>query len=832
MNGMMRSRRAIRAMVWTIVVMIAAPPPLMAQTLGGSGGSPFALPGLPGTGSPQILPGAPIVTNPTALQPLAPPQTPCPAPSGPTYAASGVMPSLNEFWPTETGTLLPSSVEQRMRQERAERIQHEREEKAEQSRAGGGGPLAAKPLSPPSPLQATAGAAAGIVPGPMLSQTTTSVPKEPALTKDFSIEEAFAQFSVLEGVKAKLRQFGYEFFDTQASSFAPVLDVPVGPDYVIGPQDSLAIHIWNVPDQNFNRSYIVPVERDGMIVIPQVGAVAVGGLTFSQAERAIASRLGSLLKRFDVHVAMARLRTMKVYVVGEVVRPGAYEVSALATVSNAVYAACGPSRSGSLRQVRLVRGGQVRAELDFYQFLMWGDRSQDHRLQAGDVIVVPPLGPVAAISGAVKRPAIYELKPGVRLSDLLQLAGGLTPVADRQRCHLFRVEPGKGRVIIDVGLSSVLSNDANGRSHPATGEMDPLIQDGDYIRIGSVATQVANVVSLAGAVKSPGPYEFKPGMSVRDLVTPDQLTVDAYQDRAEIVRTDPVTYQTTIIPFNPKALFAGDKSADLPLQRLDQIVIGSQVRPPRVVSVDGEVKRPGYYTLESGERLSSVLKRAGGFTANAFPAGIVLIRESVRRNQQAELSRFLAAERQRLTAQSAAIAAGTAGIGGAATSGTMAEQGVLSLRLEQLEAAVSRVELGRVVVHLESLERLEGTDDDIVLEGGDKIHIPQPPKTVSLIGAVKHPTTIVYRPGMDLDEYLAQAGGFTEDANKKEIYVTRANGTTESAYVRAKGVQPGDTIVVPQKIEAKTPQLALWQSVASIIGSVALAAAGIAVVGR
>ena len=160
--------------------------------------------------------------------------------------------------------------------------------------------------------------------------------------QDFSVEEAFAQFSVLQGVKSRLKQFGYDFFDAHAGGFTSLQDVPVGPDYVIGPQDSFAVHIWNVPDQNFNRSYIAPVERDGMVVIPQIGAIPVGGQTFSQAERTIRAGSSSMLKRFEFHVSMARIRTMKVYVVGEVVRPGAYELSALATASNAIYAACGP----------------------------------------------------------------------------------------------------------------------------------------------------------------------------------------------------------------------------------------------------------------------------------------------------------------------------------------------------------------------------------------------------------------------------------------------------------------------------------------------------------
>jgi len=450
--------------------------------------------------------------------------------------------------------------------------------------------------------------------------------------KDFTIEEAFAQFSVLQTVKRRLKQFGYEFFDVQASGFAPVLDVPVGPDYVIGPQDSLAIHIWNVPDRNLNRSYIVPVERDGMLVIPQVGAIPVGGLTFSRAERTIHSRLKKLLKRFEVHVSMARLRTIKVYVVGEVVRPGAYEMSALATVSNAVYAACGPAKSGSLRQVTVVRDGRVAAELDFYDFLLKGDRTQDRRLQAGDVILVPPLGAVAAIGGAVKRSAIYEFKPGSRLTDLLRLAGGLTPIADRQRCHIYRVEPGRGRVLIDVDLAAAFkAAGKNGNARARESKVDPIIHDGDYVRIAALPTQVANVVSLVGAVKSPGPYEYRPGMRVHDLLMRDLLTVDAYVDRAEIIRTDPVTYQTNVIQFSPVALFKGDQEQNHRLHRLDQIVVASQLRPPNLVFVEGEVKRPGYFTIEQGERLSSVLKRTGGFTPNAFPPGIVLIRESVRK---------------------------------------------------------------------------------------------------------------------------------------------------------------------------------------------------------
>src|SRR6188508_2019332 len=805
-----------RVSVWMLILVTAVPAPLLAQTQGGSGFPSLGAAGGAGSGLKDSLPGSPVVTNPTALQPLAPPQTPCPPPPAktpPAIAPTG--PTLNDFWPSDSSAVLPPSADTRIRLERDERFKKEQRDDIVKQKQDD---RITTDLDVRSKQEREERA--------RLAQQTAQL-----TSKDYSVEEAFAQFSVLQNVKSRLHQFGYDFFDTQATSFAPVPDAPVGPDYVIGPLDSLSIHIWNVPEQSLNRSYIVPVERDGTIMIPQIGMLPVGGLTFSQTEKAITSRLSAHLKRFEVHVAMARLRTLKVYVVGEVVRPGAYEVGSLASISNALYAACGPARTGSLRQIKLVRDNQVVAEVDFYQFLMFGDRRHDVRLQAGDVILVPPLGPIAAVSGAVKRAAIYELNPGTRLVDLLQLAGGVTPSANLQRCQLLRLDQDKGRIMIDIDLGKII--DASGRKRPTANGADLALQDGDFLRVASVPRQVVNVVTLAGAVKNPGPYEFRPGMAVRDILKADQFTVDAYMDKAEIVRTNPLTYETKVISFSPKELFDNGKAEDIPLQRMDQIVVGTQMRPPSVVFVEGEVRRPGYFTLETGEKLSSILKRAGGFSATAFPEGIVLVRESVRKRQQVELDRFLASERQRLTAQSAALAAGTVGMSTVgAAAGQAAEQQVLSLRLQQLEAVTARVELGRVVINVRSLEELESSEDDIMLESKDRIAIPQPPKTVSVIGSVKNPSTVVYRVGLNLEDYVQQSGGMTEDASKSEMYVVKANGSTEGAYVRIKDMKPGDTIVIPQKIEAKTPQLSLWQSVASIVGSVALAAAGIAVIGR
>ncbi len=799
----------LRGIVWVLVLSILLPPGIMAQTL-----EDLRRAQVGANAEDQI-----IVTDPTALQERVPTQVPCPSPVQPSRTQDDPG-SLDELWPFETNTLLPSSIDQRMRQERERRIQLRPRETAQ--RAEDSSSKSSEPRL-----------------GGIRRDQDAPVVGDRRLARNYTIEESFAQFSVLQNLRGQLSQYGYDFFfDAQATGFAPVKDAPVGPDYVIGPADSLAVHVWNVPDPRLNRSYIVPVGRDGTLVIPRIGAIPVGGLTFSQAEQAITGRLRSHLKRFEVHIAMARLRTIKVFVVGEVVRPGAYELSSLATVSNALYAACGPAKSGSLREIKVVRDGNTLTILDLYEFLLDGDRTHDQRLQAGDVIVIPPIGQVAAISGAVKRSAIYELKPKSRLSDMLRLAGGITAVADRHRCHIYRIEPGKGRVLLDVDLGPLLPGSGgqqpnNKNDHPL--HVDPIIKDGDYLRINALPTQVANVVSLAGAVKSPGPYQFRPGMKLGDILSPSQLTMDAYLDQAEIVRTDPVNYQTQVIQFNPMELFRGKEEANFRLQRLDQIVVQSQVRPPNLVFLNGEVKRPGYYTIEQGERLSSVLTRAGGFTDNAFPQGLVFIRESLRDQQQAQLQRFIASERQRLTAESAGIAAGAAAVAGGApvtTSSPGAQQQVLALRLQQLETIASRVELGRVVVHVDSIEQLRDTEDDLRLKSGDSVTIPQPPQTVSIIGAVKNPSSFVHRTGLALEDYLYQAGGLTEDANEDQIYVVRANGSTDSAYLSLKHMESGDTVVVPQKVEEKTPKLALWQSVASIIGSVALAAAGIAVIGN
>jgi polysaccharide export outer membrane protein len=922
---------SLRVLVWMLAVLMVAPPPVLAQIFGGSStqqqqpgmmpsGGAFpgvgAFPGggqLPG-GSTAAPTGQPIMTNPSALQPIVPSQTPCPLPPleqemfppQPPFqqmpqpggivqvqaGGGGQQPSqLQPGMGTPSGQIgIPFGQQQGFGGQIYPQQGFAGQAYPQQGFAGQGyppptfgspfsplgmgalggqtaPPLVGGQLAPPGfapggigqpgiggqlspgsgiPSMGLGGAPPGMQgerpgsalqqPGDPLSQISAGLlgQAELEVVDEVPIEQGLARFLYLQGMTGRLKQFGYNFFDVQFSGLPLVMDVPVGPDYVLGPDDTLALHIWNVPDPNLNKSFISPVERDGTIFLPQVGSIPVAGTTFSQATRLIHGRLSSHLKRFELHVSMARLRTIKVYVVGEVIRPGAYEVSSLATVSHALYAACGPAKSGSLRSIRLVRNGQTMQELDFYQFLLKGDRTQDLRLQSGDTVLVPPIGAAAAIGGQVKRPAIYELKDRTTLTGLIDIAGGLKATAGLRKCQIFRVEPGKQRVVIDADLGSLLERpmpvkEDGQRAKPDSIE-DPIIQDGDFVRIASLPSQVENAVSLIGAVRDSGLYEFHPGMRLKDLLTSEQMLTDSYWDRAELIRTDPVTYETTVIAFSPKALFQASESANLELHRLDKVVVATQVKPPRLVTVQGEIKRPGTYTIETGERLSSVLKRAGGLTLRAYPQGILLFRQSVRRTQQTDVEKFVALQKQKLIAETASYSAGGSGLGYGSQ-----EVATLQIQLQALDQLAFRVQPGRVVIKMKSLEELEGSLEDLGLEEGDYLIMPQRPTTVTIVGAVRMPTSLVYQEGFGLDDYVRQVGGMTSDADKKGMYLLRADGSVEASYAKFKVIAPGDSIVVPQSTEPKIRAIPFWQSMAVILtglAAAATAAMAIVLVGR
>jgi len=332
-----------------------------------------------------------------------------------------------------------------------------------------------------------------------------------------------------------------------------------------------------------------------------------------------------------------------------------------------------------------------------------------------------------------------------------------------------------------------------------------------------------NAVTLHGFVRRPGRYELKPGMRLSDLLTPAEVLPEAHLDQVEVVRVAFPDLRREVRIVNLRRLFQGDRSQDLGLQPLDQIVVRSEGRGTAEVVLKGEVKRPGRYAITPGERLSSVLKRAGGFTDTAYLPGAVFLRESVRRVEEVQLEAFLKAQEQRLLDEAAALTAS-----GLSKEEATAQRELLTQRREALRLLAAQVVLGRVVIRLDALERFEGSADDLTLEGGDQLTIPTRPSSVLVLGAVRTPTAVAYRAGEPVDYYLNVAGGLTPEAEKKAMHIVKADGSTVSGVLKLRTLDPGDLIVVPPKLEARTRTLPLVKDLSTIAGQFLLSIASLA----
>jgi protein involved in polysaccharide export with SLBB domain len=609
-----------------------------------------------------------------------------------------------------------------------------------------------------------------------------------------------------------LRQFGYDLFRTVPSTFAPVSDVPVGGDYVLGPGDTLQVYLWGMVDNVLT----LPVNQRGEIFLPKVGAFPVRGMPLGEVRRLIQEQLSRQFSGFRMSLSLSELRSLQIYVVGEVARPGVYTVSSLSTLTNTLFAAGGPTKLGSLRNIQLIRNNRTVAALDLYDFLLRGDRTRDLRVESGDTVFVPPIGSVVAITGNIKRPAIYELKGATRIRDLLEhMAGGITPTGYLQRVQVERVKAHEEKVVLDFNLSAFYR------------DRDPkanfLLEEGDLVRIFPIDPKVYNTVTLEGFVRRPGEYEFKAGMRLSEFMRPVEMLPEAYLDRVEVIRTKP-DFTREVLAANLRKLWQGDQSQDITLNAKDRIVVASETRPSGAVSLRGEVKRPGIYPIVQGERLSSVLKRAGGFTEDAYLKGALFIREQLRRQQQEELDRFINAQEEALLQEAARGAAGSLELASGGREEVALQQQTVQQRRQLLELLKTKVVLGRMVVKVDELDRFEGSPSDITLEEGDTLTIPKQPSSVLVIGSVRNPTAVVYEAGRDVEYYLNRAGGLNKDADKGELHIVKADGSAMAGFLRLRKIEPGDIIVVPPKVEAKVRTLPAVKDIATILGQFALTA--------
>ncbi len=410
-------------------------------------------------------------------------------------------------------------------------------------------------------------------------------------------------------VPKAIHQFGYRTFRRTVSTFAPIMDVPVGPDYLVGPGDKLAITLWG----RVEGTYRVSVDRNGEITLPKAGVVKVWGLRFGDLKDFLRQEFDKYFSDFDMNVTLAKLRTIRVYVVGEAVNPGSYSLSSLSTVFNALFAAGGPSRKGSMRSIKLIRNQEVVRTIDLYDFLLKADKNADEKLLSQDTIFIPPIGPVVGIAGQVKRPAIYEMSDGTTLEELIELSGGLVPMGYLQRVQIERVVPHEERIALDFDLSETPRNRKN---------LKISLQDRDLVKISPIYPEIINVVYLRGHVLRPGDYALKEHMRVADLFPSgfDDFPPEPYLEFARIVRYEEPDYHLKVIPFHLGKALEGDRDHNLELTFWDTIEIypKEHFENQKIAQILGEVRHPGTFTYHSEMRISDLIALSGGPTDDTF----------------------------------------------------------------------------------------------------------------------------------------------------------------------------------------------------------------------
>jgi len=725
-----------------------------------------------------------------------------------------------------------------------------------------------------------------------------------------SLRELYSQFPSTE---RKLRRFGSDVFilGTGNTNELP-MDLPVGPDYVLGAGDNIVVNLWGGHSDRLSRT----IDRQGQIALPEAGTITLDGLTIAQAQSDIQKALNTQFQNESVEISLGRLRSVRVYVVGDVQRPGAYDVSSLSTPLSALYAAGGPTSRGSLRILRQYRGKQLVREIDLYDFLLRGVRSNVDRLMPGDTILVPPVGSQVSVEGMVHRPAIYELNGEQGLDQVLDLAGGVLASASLKQIKVERIEVHQRRTMFTLQLP----DNADAVKQKLAGFR---VQDGDDVVISQILPYNEQAVYLEGHVFRPGKYPYRDGMTINDLLHSYQDVMPEPADHAEIARLQPPDFRPETISFSlPDALIGnnpiplqpfdlirifgryeidsprvsiegevlrpgtfpmsqgmtladlvrmaggfkrsayrdeadlssyvvqngqkvlvnhsiieiekaleGDKSADVALKPGDVVSIRRLAGWQDIgasVTINGEVEHAGSYGIEQGERLSSVLKRAGGFRESAYPAAAVLERMQVRElGEQARQQMIQRIESTPVTVKPGAMSS-------QATSDI--QQSLQLQRQQVLTALRSHSASGRLVVNISAdIGKWEKTPADIEMRAGDTLVIPKRPNFVMVSGQVFNPTAISYVPGRDVGWYLRKAGGATPYGSKKYIYVLRADGSVVPRGNRWTGsnlmnlrLRPGDTVFVPEKIVGGST---VWQNILGMAQIMSTAALPIAIAG-
>jgi len=659
---------------------------------------------------------------------------------------------------------------------------------------------------------------------------------------------------VASSVGQVLPIFGASLFESVPTTFAPMDRVPVTADYLIGPGDEILLRVWGQVDLNLR----LQVDRGGAVYIPQVGNVVVSGIEFRQLPEYLRSQLGRVFRNFDLSVNMGQLRSIQVYVVGQARQPGTYTVSSLSTLVTVLFASGGPSARGSMRRIQLKRGAQNVSELDLYNLLLKGDKSDDVRLLPEDVVYIPPVGPQVAAAGSLKTPAIYELKSEKSVGELIQMAGGLSSMADRKRATLERIKDGVSREVLELSLGT------EGMSMP--------VVDGDVLQVLNIVPRFDSTVTLRGNVANPGRFRWRTGMRLRDII-PDKeslVTRDYWKKRnvlgnvlsdedellkirdnrkgsnlleslspteaaaaekqaeelrkakatrieiaasdinwsyAVIERQNPQDLMTMLIPFDlGKLVLENNERQNLELKSGDVVTIFSQgdIRMPqmqqtRFIRLEGEFNAPGVYSVDPGETLGQIIQKAGGLTPQAYLFGSEFLRESVRKDQQRRLDRYVQDLEREIEQTAANRLSGAKGEEAAALTAKLQSDREMARRLRSVQAT------GRIVLSLQPGSNDIAPIAGMSLESQDQLTVPARPATVNVMGAVYNASAFIHAEKRRAGEYLRQAGGPTRNSDAGHAYIIQADGSVLpkqdlGSSFEKKMLNPGDTVVVPERV--------------------------------
>ena len=674
--------------------------------------------------------------------------------------------------------------------------------------------------------------------------------------------------------------FGLDLFRAPTTQFEPNLSGPVDANYRLGPGDKLVLILTG----DVESSYSLDVTREGFVVIPQVGQVYVANLTLGSLEALLYSRLSRVYSGVQANnkgstrfsISVSKLRSNQVFVIGEVQRPGSYQISSAATALTALYASGGPSVNGSLRTVEVRRGGRAVDTLDVYDYLLRGDASHDVRLETGDVLFIPVHGTRVRIVGEILRPAIYELKGNEALADLVRDAGGFEVTAARRHVLIERILPpsqrseeGRDRITIDVSSASLLAG---------SGSTVPL-QNGDVVRIFPISGDVRDQLAVTGNVREPGVVAFAPGMKISDAIRKaGGLPANTYLGEMLISRRRSDGSREMLRATLLDTL--GHVAQDFPLQEYDSLLVYSveTFRPARYVAIAGAVKSGGRFPYRVGMTLRDLVLLAHGVqeSADLREAEIARIPESRAGGRTAVTIRVPLDSTYLFERPASGGYAGPPGVQTASSgapevvlkpydnvlilrqpdwelgrtvvlSGEVKFPGAYSLKnkSERLSDLIARAGglseeangdglvfvraqngVGRIGVDLSSALRRYESTDNLILRDGDNISVPAINSVVSIRGAVNQPSTVAYVAGKGIDYYVNAAGGTARNGDDGHAYVTQPSGkleTVQEHFLRPASMPhplPGSVVTVPERDPAdKRDYLAVVGTLAQVAAS-------------